>query len=220
MNYYTNTNHGYSQTLTGYVRLANESGNVKAPGIMRVGIKIKSFMLEDSLVSDSSGFFVIYNVQEGDYLIKYYQKDHGTVERLQHLNIDTKQLRAETLFTRSTNTVVNVVAQEYENDPAISYFKVSYDVKKTGKLMLFADSTVSVEQDHYLYHVQFMNKDIAGGEFNVNRSDLLKMGFKAGDSIYFRLYGDNGYEQYDYINQVSYFPCLSTSSKMTGIKFK
>jgi len=207
--------YGTKAKLSGSVELFDEGTKAMPKDSMLVFIFGSSPLISDT--TDASGNFQFADVVYGTYSITFQKKGYGTftLNHVYHQKGDTKISTIPKLGEFSTTKITHLssnvngssIGMSVTTEPEASNTNTRY-------IRFFYHNTDDVSNVHYIGYSNVISANNNPFEFKINLHKLIDMGFKSGDKIWVKAYGDALYSN-DYIDLISgnhIFPNLNFHS--------
>ena len=195
--------YGTKAKLSGSVELFDEGTKAMPNDSMIVFIFGSNPLISDT--TDALGNFQFTDVVYGTYSITFQKKGYGTftLNHVYHQKGDTKISTIPKLGQFSTTKITHLsssvngssIGISVTTDPAGNNTDVRY-------IRFFYYNTDDVSYIHYIGYSNVITVANNPFEFKVNLHKLIDMGFKSGDKIWVKAYGDAMHSN-DYIDLIS-----------------
>ncbi len=207
--------YGTKAKLSGSVELFDEGDNKLSKDSMLVFISGTNPLISDT--TDIHGNFEFKDVIYGTYSITFSKKSYGTftLNHIYHQKGDTK-IASTVQLGQFSSTKVTLLSSNVSG----SAIYISITTDPTGSttipryLRLYYYTSDDVSSIHYTDYSNIITAPISPYVYKVNLHKLIDLGFKSGDKVWVKAYGDALHSN-DYIDLVSgkhIFPNLNLHS--------
>lgn len=202
--------------IFGFVSLYDEGTNKLDDASMAVYIDGKKDMY--SATTNSDGRFSIKDIELGTYTVVFAKNGYGTY-KIYDVKVESDEghvsLNTPSLGQLSTTEVTSLIANIDGSDVVLTYETSPAGNSNSPKyIRYFFNDDSNVSSDVYKHYTEVYEIKSNPHEREFSKNDLIDMGFKSGDKVYVKVYGDsfwsNEYDDPDLSRKV--FPNLNANS--------